>query len=1107
MLLLVCVFGSAALRAEPLSRAKEPTGTSVTLEQGFQNPPVPARPHTWWHWMNGNISREGITADLEAMANIGLGGANIFNVSCDIPSGRIDYLSPEWLGFVYHAASEAKRLGLELGIQNCAGWSTSGGPWIKPEQSMQTLYWSEVNVRGGQKLTQKIPVPKIVTKEPGDGLADLQSSYRDIAILAFPAGADWQVDRWQTKTIRSTARAGLQPALSQKGAEEKAKGPAVDPDKVIDLSAKMADDGTLSWDVPEGEWTLLRLGHGSTGVINHPAPKSGTGLEADKMSRRAVDSHWKHGIQPVLDPLGPLAGETLTTIIIDSYEAKNHAWTPDMRAEFKQRRGYDMGPYLVSLTGRCVGDIPRTERFYDDFRRTIGDLVTANYYGYMAELCHKHGLKIAIEPYRGPFESMTVAMQADIPTGEFFSDLGYGVPFLKLCSSAANLRGLPITAAEAYTGIDGWRNHPGNLKYASDRAWTEGINRLVFHRYAHQPWLDLFPGMTMGPYGIHFERSNTWWEPGKSWIDSITRSQFLLQRGTTVADVLCFAGEAVPNTSPRLDDLKKAGYDFDLCGTDVLYQLTVKDGQISIPSGRRYRVLLMGPTTQPYLSLRAAKKLRELVAAGATVIGQKPTHTPSLSGFPEAETELLRIAAELWSPSGTSTLPGKAIDFKKSDYISAIRKLGLPCDLILPEKSAGLYWIHRQSETEDIYFISNQSRSAQQATLGFRVHGRVPELWNALDGSTRPAAGWHVKGDHTFVPLTFQADGSAFVVFRKEGKPAADPVLSVTSSPPLETQKLIIHRATLINAGTVKSKEEIIGQLNKTLIADGLLGSMTEITGRYSDPFTKYSLDIDYEWSGIRTRTIIEAHELINIPARHLLEKSWLTQLVHDAKDGTALLAWRNGDYTVTRGSGKTQVISVADVRAPIALNGPWEARFQPGRGAPESEILDKLVGWSDHTNVAIRNFSGTATLATTFDFNCPLPSAHEEIWLDLGDVHVMAEIQLNGEPLGTLWAAPYRVEVGKKIRPGKNRLTVSVTSLWANRLIADAGHKDGAKYLDSGALAEWPAWIASGKLPEKSQILTFTTWKHWKPENLPPPSGLRGPVTLRFAKRVGLKE
>jgi hypothetical protein len=1079
----------------------------IPIEQGFQNPPLAARPHTWWHWMNGNISREGITADLEAMADIGLGGANLFNVSCDIPEGPIDYLSPEWLGLVHHAASEAKRLKLELGIKNCAGWSTSGGPWIKPEESMQTLYWSEVEVSGGRKLTQQIPVPKIITNEPGDDLADLQSSYRDIALLAFPAGADKQIDRWQTKTIRASARAGLQPALSKKDAEGKDQRPAVDPEKVIDLSTMMTADGTLSWDAPEGEWTILRLGHGSTGVVNHPAPKSGTGLEADKMNRRSIDSHWKFGIQPILDHLGPLAGKTLTNIVIDSYEAKHHAWTPDMRAEFKQRRGYDMGPFLVSLTGRCVDDIPRTERFFDDFRRTIGDLVTANYYGYMAELCHKHGLKLAIEPYRGPFESMTVAMRADIPTGEFFSDLGYGVPFLKLCSSAANLRGLPITAAEAYTGIDGWRSHPGNLKYASDRAWTEGINRLVFHRYAHQPWLDLVPGMTMGPYGIHFERTNTWWKPGKAWIESITRSQFLLQRGTTVADVLSFAGEAVPNTSPRFDDLKIVGYDFDLCGTDVFYQLTVKDGQIVVPSGRQYRVLLMGPTTQPYLSLRAAKKVRELVAAGATVIGQKPTHAPSLSGFPEAETELRRIADELWSPLGATTVPGKAIDFKNDGYIAAIRNLGIQPDLILPENSASLYWIHRQSETEDIYFISNQSRNAQQATLGFRVNGRMPELWDALDSSTRPAAGWHVKGDHTFVPLTFQADGSAFVVFRKEGKPAADPVIAVTSSPPPETRKLIIHRANLINGGEIKTNEEISGQLSQKVTSDGLLGSMTEVTGRNSDPFTRYSLDIDYEWSGIRTRAVFEAHELINVPARHLLEKSWPTQLVQDPQHGTALLAWRNADYTVKRASGKSEVFSVANVPSPILLNGPWEVRFPPNHGVPESLKMGKLTGWSDYGEFAIRKFSGTATLTTTFDFNSPLPAAHEEIWLDLGDVHVMAEVQLNGEPLGTLWAAPYRVEVGSKLRPGKNTLAVSVTNLWVNRLIADAGQPDGGKFFDTGALAEWPEWIKDGKLPEKSQRLTFTTWKHWKPESLPPPSGLRGPVTLRFAKRVALND
>ncbi len=1044
--------------------------------------------------MNGNISREGITADLEAMADIGLGGANIFNVSCDIPEGTVDYLSPEWLDLVRHAATEAKRLNLELGLKNCAGWATTGGPWIKPTESMQAIFWNEVEVTGGKLVKTKIPAPNVGhNNDKGHDFADLQSSYRDIALLAFPAGVDWQINRWSQKSmILGTTRAGMQPSLPKQGANEKSDQPVVDPDTILDITDKLAADGSLEWQAPAGEWTIVRLGHGSTGMVNHPAPISGTGLEADKLSRRGIDAHWKHGIQPILDHLGPLAGKTLTNLVIDSYEANFHSWTPDMRAEFKRLRGYEIGPYLVALTGRPVGSVARTERFYDDYRRTIGDLVAENYYGYMAELCHKHGLKIAIEPYRGPFESMAVAMQADIPTGEFFYDLGYGVPYLKLGVSAANLRGLPISAAESYTGVDGWRNHPGNLKYASDLAWTEGINRLVFHRYAHQPWPDLVPGMTMGPYGIHFDRTNTWWKPGKAWIASLTRCQFLLQRGTTAADVLCFAGEAVPNTSPNLNDLKRAGYDYDFCGTDILHQLTVKDGHVVVPSGRTYRALLMGPTGQPYLSLRAAEKLRELVAAGATVIGQKPTHTPSLTGFPEAETELLRLADEVWEPKG------KALGFQKSDYLTAIGKTDMTPDVILPEGSDKLHWIHRQSETEDIWFISNQSRRAQQATLGFRVTGKLPELWDGVDGSIQPAAGWHVQGDHTYVPLSFQADGSAIVVFRKPGEAPTDPVIAVTSEPKDESAKLIVHRANLIWTGREKGNEEISARLNEAMTEDGLVGRVLDVTAAKSSPFWKHSLDIDYEWQGVRTRSIFRFHDHVSVPERHLLESSWQTQLVAGKNGAPTLRAWRPGDYVLTRASGKSETESVGEIRKPVTIDGPWQVDLNPMGGPPTTTKLKNLAGWNG------TDFSGTAAFTITFDLDA-LPAADEEAWLDLGDVHVMAEVTLNGESLGTLWAPPFRVEVGPKLRAGKNELTVSVTNLWINRLIADAAQKDDIRWLESGAHAEWPEWIADGKLPEDSQRISFSAWKHWKADDIPPPAGLRGPVVLRFASLVEL--
>jgi hypothetical protein len=528
-----------------------PGARTQDLEANFLNPPGQARPNTYWIWMNGNITREGIMADLEAMARVGVVGAMIFNVAgshdCDIPPGPIAYLSPAWLDLVRHTASEAERLGFELSSQNCAGWSTSGGPWIKPEHAMQALVSSEVKVDGGRRIEQKLPQPETRL-----------NYYRDIAIFAFltPQDDSFRVPEWLQKAVQRGGRSGRQPDLTPCPPDA-----AIDPKATMDITRQMREDGTLVWDAPPGRWTILRLGHTPTGMNNHPSPDAGRGLEVDKLSREGLDVHWQQGIQPVLDHLGPLAGKVLNSILVDSYEAGLNHWTPRMREEFLKRRGYDPGPYLLTLTGRLVGDGSTTDRFLWDFRRTVADLFAENYYGHLADLCHEHGLLFSTEPCTSAFEGLAVAAKADIPMAELWDNGGYSHT-LRLAASIAHTHGRTLAGVEIFTSSPPngrWQNYPGALKRLGDFACTEGVNRFIFHRYAHQPWINMVPGMTMGQYGSHFERTTTWWEPGRAWMKYIARSQFLLQSGEFGADVLCFAGNAAPNGGVTRKDLKAAG--------------------------------------------------------------------------------------------------------------------------------------------------------------------------------------------------------------------------------------------------------------------------------------------------------------------------------------------------------------------------------------------------------------------------------------------------------------------------------------------------------------------------------------------------------------------
>jgi len=308
---------------------------TIKLESDFYNPPAWARPYVWWHWMSGNITCKGITADLEAMAESGIGGAWIFNTGashgCEIPPGPIDYMSDQWLDMVKFAASEAERLDLTLGMKNCAGWATMGGPWIKPEHGSQRIVSTVVNIEGGKRIVTKLEQP-----------ASILNYYRDIAVIAYPTVKNeaYRVLQWKNKSAQGGWRIGAQPDLSTCPADA-----AIALRGIVDVSKFVSKDGILSWDAPEGSWTILRLGHTPMGTQNFPAVESGRGLEVDKLNRAAVDAHWQNGIKPIIDRLGSMSGQVFNDILIDSYEAGMNHWTAGMRQEFIKRRAYDPTSY------------------------------------------------------------------------------------------------------------------------------------------------------------------------------------------------------------------------------------------------------------------------------------------------------------------------------------------------------------------------------------------------------------------------------------------------------------------------------------------------------------------------------------------------------------------------------------------------------------------------------------------------------------------------------------------------------------------------------------------------------------------------------------------
>ncbi|MDD3037061.1 glycosyl hydrolase [Bacteroides sp.] len=749
---------------------------ATPLQTGFQNPPTSAKARTWWHWINGNVSKEGITADLEAMKRVGIQEAQIFNVDQGYPEGSAAFLSPEWLELFHFAVLEAKRLELEIGFHNGAGWSSSGGPWITPEFAMQTIVYSEKQCNGGEQPFVKLPQPP--TK---------LGYYKDIAVLAFPTPQnETRLDNLESKTLSGHSFSNhMQP-----DAKEIPQTALIRKSEIINLTANMTSDGRLKWKVPTGKWTILRIGHTPTATENRPANGTGRGLECDKLSRAAVDAYWKGGIDPIMQKLGPLVGSNLTNCLIDSYEVGCGNWTTGFEKEFAKHCNYDCIAYLPTLAGYYVESGEISERFLWDFRKTIGELMADNYFGYFSELCHKHGMKFSVEPYGGPFNCMQSGAVGDIPMSEFWVGGKVFTEMSKLAASIAHLNGTAEVGAEAFTANNNhskWLNQPATLKPLGDWAWSEGVNRFIFHTYAHQPW-NIAPGMTFHMYGTEISRLNTWWEPGKAYMDYLGRSQFLLQQGRCAADVLVFTGESSPNDGIYRQDIKALGYDYDEIGINKMASLTVKNGMIRTPAGGQYRILVLSENERmtPELLL----KLKELAKKGATIVGPKPLKSPSLQKFPQCDYEIKKLADELW---GTDAVSAKTALICNLSVKDALNHAKLKPDFSAGLSGSDLLFIHRITDDADIYFISNQQKQYRKEICKFRVTGKQPELWNAETGKIKTIAEWQCEGEVTSIPLSFTPEESFFIVFKNSDEHSAvnDPVVKVSLNMPVTETKVL----------------------------------------------------------------------------------------------------------------------------------------------------------------------------------------------------------------------------------------------------------------------------------------------------------------------------
>jgi hypothetical protein len=1031
------------------------------LGEAFISPPREARPNVMWWWLNSNISKDGITRDLEEMKRQGIGGALIFDAAPvdrwrpkniePTPVGP-PFMSDKWRELFRHAIREADRLDLELGVSLTSGFN-AGGPWVTPEYGQQELVWSEIEIEGPTNGSIKLPLPsgpiygnrgELLNYNEMQVNNDLEYDqsgrpihYRDVAVLALPLpqttkdqnpgnSSDTPAGRlknWALKSVHSfdypENKGFLFNAVYDNIADISGE-PTILQGLIIDLTDRLDEKGYLNWSASTGKWLILRFGHTHTGIRLQATNPQNEGLAMNHLSAEAADKHFKHIGKRMVEDINAIEGHSLKYFYLDSWEVRIANWTEGFRKEFRNRRGYDMTPFLPVLAGYIVEKREISNRFLHDYRQTIGDCIADNYYGKFRKLSHQNGLTFQAEMATTPIpvDMLKCLGRCDVPFGEFWmeTDLDKGRiepwerMFGKQAASTAHIYGSRFAAAELLTVIQKhWEHSPYQLKKTIDQALCSGLNKLMIHTFTHSP-----PGVRPPGYeyfaGTHFNPQITWWEQAHAFTNYISRCQFLLQQGLFTADVCYYQGDQIPNFVPNKQIYPDLGfgYDYDVVNSEVILEhMSVNNGQIVLPDGMNYRLLVLPATER--INPHVLEKIEELVKAGATVIGQKPYKTYSLNNYPQCDSVVTDIAGRVWGACNGQTVKENIYGKGRVIWGKTPREV-LLADGILPDfeyKSFGIDseidYIHRSLhnhyEKIDIYFIANFKDRWEELECTFRVINTVPEIWNPESGEMRDFAIYNEKNGRTSCPLSLPPHGSVFVVFHK---------------------KYPDNYITRIS----RDSEILFPDTNKQVKGESIL----EIEPLEDNKFQ--------------------------------------------------IKSSQSSRYALNFNNGKKYDIVINGIPDPQIIKGPWVISFPSGWGAPDSITITHLKSWTDFTEPGIKYFSGTAVYNTTFSLPDTLLQMNDEFYLDLGVVKDIAEISVNNQVLPVQWNPPYRVNITPCLSRGINHLTVNVTNLWPNRLIGD-------QYLP---FEQRLAFTNIGKFKQNSPLLE---------------SGLIGPVKILILGKV----
>jgi hypothetical protein len=1096
--------------------------TGTNLEAGFQNPPDSAKPRVWWHWMNGNITKEGIKADLMWMKRVGIGGFQNFDAALMTPQiveKRLVYMTPEWKDAFLFTTKLADSLGLEMAIAGSPGWSESGGPWVKPNEAMKKYVWSEIPVEGGKPFTGVLPKPPSITGAfqnmaiagafslTGVKEAAPPEFYADAAVIAYklPEG--------------DLDLASLQPRITSSGGKFDLAA-LTDGDLVTTALLPYTKPGENAWIQyefarPETMQALTIVGGGSGGMFGFGADPDNRALEASDDGKT---------FKKIIDISSGGVGEKTLAFVPTTAKYFRFTWKtppPQPPLNIGAMFGFDAGMMPKAPAGTQIAEL------------VLHKVARVNRFEEKAAFVTSTDLYMAFTPAIDAKETISKANVVDLtakmkPDGtlEWTPPAGKWM-VLRLGYSLTGHKNSP--ASPEATGLE------------VDKLSAEHV-KAYFTNYLDQ-YKDATAGL-MGAKGLQYVITDSWEAGTQNWTDNMI-SEFKKQRGYDMVPWLpVLTGHIVESAEASdrfLWDFRKTIA--DLTAENHYDQLTTilhergmgryteshEGGRAFIGDGmevKRKADIPMSATWTPggfNAGTEVATSYKADVRESASVAhlyGQNFVAAESMTAIGTAwawSPELLKPTADMELANGLNRfvihcsvhqpvndkIPGLGLG-PFGQWFTRHETWAEQAGVWTTYLARNCYMLQQGKFVADIIYFYGEDNNIT-SLFGQKLPD-VPEGYNydfvnadALVNLLATEKGMITTPtgmSYRVLALDPNSQQMSLPVLKKirdlvkagaivaGPKPTATPSLSDDQT---EFQ-IIANELWAADKG-----ENTIGQ-GKVYAGQTLAEVLTALKISPDFSYTKPQSDTkllfvhrktgntEFYWVNSRNNTAEEVEATFRIAGKAAEvwhpETGKIEQASYSIANGltTVPLHLEPNDAVFVvfskKADGSSKVIPQPVEKQLVTINGPWNISFQPNRGAPEKITFEALTAWNENAEPGVKYFSGTGSYTNTINAPAEWVNEGTQLWLDLGSVKNLAEVTINGQSLGIVWKTPFRVNITEALKQGENTLEIKVTNLWVNRLIGD-------------------------QQPGITKKITYTTMPFYRANSPLLPSGLLGPVRI----------